>query len=122
MTHVRLRRRYTCTPWRRLIAAAPDRIIRGGDCPHLSLHDKEGSIQLFKPLVDRVPDARTRARILADNPQALFGFTCSAQAGMRTPGQAACRAALWITSSSAGFTSRWNRSSVSITTSFGVCA
>ena len=33
---------------------------------------------------------------------------------------AACREALWITSSSAGLMWRWNVSSVSITTSFGV--
>lgn len=60
---------------RALVAAAPDRIIWGSDYPHLSFHDKVGSIQLFNLLADWVPDARTRARILVDNPQALFGFT-----------------------------------------------
>jgi len=59
---------------RALVAAAPDRIIWGSDYPHLSFHDKVGSIQLFNLLADWVPDGRTRARILVDNPKALFGF------------------------------------------------
>ena len=59
---------------RALVAAAPDRIIWGSDYPHLSFHDKVGSIQLFNLLAGWVPDARTRARILVDNPRALFGF------------------------------------------------
>ncbi len=59
---------------RALVDAAPDRIIWGSDYPHLSFHDKVGSIQLFNLLADWVPDQRTRARILVDNPKALFGF------------------------------------------------
>jgi predicted TIM-barrel fold metal-dependent hydrolase len=59
---------------RALIAAAPDRIIWGSDYPHLSFHDKVGSIQLFNLLAEWAPDDATRRRILADNPAALFGF------------------------------------------------
>ena len=58
-----------------LIAAAPDRIIWGSDYPHLSFHDKVGSIQLFNLLAGWAPDEATRRRILVDNPRALFGFT-----------------------------------------------
>jgi 2-pyrone-4,6-dicarboxylate lactonase len=59
---------------RALVAAAPDRIIWGSDYPHLSFHDEVGSIQLFNLLADWVPDERVRARILVENPKALFGF------------------------------------------------
>jgi 2-pyrone-4,6-dicarboxylate lactonase len=59
---------------RALIAAAPDRLIWGSDYPHLSFADKVGSVQLFNLLADWAPDEATRRRILADNPDALFGF------------------------------------------------
>jgi predicted TIM-barrel fold metal-dependent hydrolase len=59
---------------RALIATAPNRIIWGSDYPHLSFHDKVGSIQLFNMLAQWAPDEATRRRILVDNPQALFGF------------------------------------------------
>jgi predicted TIM-barrel fold metal-dependent hydrolase len=57
-----------------LIAAAPDRIIWGSDYPHLSFADHVGSVELFNKLLEWAPDAADRRRILADNPQALFGF------------------------------------------------
>jgi predicted TIM-barrel fold metal-dependent hydrolase len=59
---------------RALIATRPDRIIWGSDYPHLSFHDKVGSIQLFNLLGEWAPDDETRRRILVDNPRALFGF------------------------------------------------
>lgn len=59
---------------RALIAAAPDRVIWGSDYPHLSFHDKVGSVQLFNLLARWAPDATTRERILVRNPAALFGF------------------------------------------------
>lgn len=59
---------------RALIAAAPDRILWGSDYPHLSFHDKVGSVQLFNLLATWAPDEATRRRILVQNPAALFGF------------------------------------------------
>ncbi len=59
---------------RALIAAVPDRIIWGSDYPHLSFHDKLGSVQVFNVLAEWAPDEATRRRILVDNPAALFGF------------------------------------------------
>jgi predicted TIM-barrel fold metal-dependent hydrolase len=57
-----------------LIATAPDRLIWGSDYPHLSFHDKVGTIGLFNKLAEWAPDAAMRASILADNPARLFGF------------------------------------------------
>lgn len=59
---------------RALIEAAPDRIIWGSDYPHLSFADKVGSVELFNRLGEWAPDEASRRRILADNPQRLFGF------------------------------------------------
>jgi 2-pyrone-4,6-dicarboxylate lactonase len=58
-----------------LIATVPDQLIWGSDYPHLSFHDKVGSIQLYNKLAEWAPDAAMRKRILADNPARLFGFT-----------------------------------------------
>jgi 2-pyrone-4,6-dicarboxylate lactonase len=58
-----------------LIATVPDQLIWGSDYPHLSFHDRVGSIQLYNKLAEWAPDAATRKRILADNPARLFGFT-----------------------------------------------
>lgn len=57
-----------------LIAAAPDQLIWGSDFPHLSFHDKVGTIGLYNKLADWAPDAAMRRRILADNPARLFEF------------------------------------------------
>jgi 2-pyrone-4,6-dicarboxylate lactonase len=57
-----------------LIAMAPDQLIWGSDFPHLSFHDKVGTIQLYNMLGQWAPDAAIRKRILADNPARLFEF------------------------------------------------
>ena len=59
---------------RALIEAVPDRIIWGSDYPHLSFADKVGSVELFNLLAQWAPDGAIRRKILADNPQRLFGF------------------------------------------------
>jgi 2-pyrone-4,6-dicarboxylate lactonase len=57
-----------------LIANVPDQLIWGSDFPHLSFHDKVGTIALYNKLADWAPDPAMRQRILADNPARLFGF------------------------------------------------
>jgi 2-pyrone-4,6-dicarboxylate lactonase len=57
-----------------LIATIPDRVIWGSDFPHLSFHDKVGTIQLYNELTAWAPDASMQKRILTDNPARLFGF------------------------------------------------
>ena len=59
---------------RALIATAPEQMIWGSDFPHLSFHDKVGTIELYNKLMDWAPDAAMRQRILADNPARLFEF------------------------------------------------
>ena len=58
---------------RALIEVVPDRIIWGSDYPHLSFADKVGSVELFNLLAQWADEAQRR-KILADNPQRLFGF------------------------------------------------
>jgi 2-pyrone-4,6-dicarboxylate lactonase len=63
------------TPFARaLIETVPGQLIWGSDYPHLSFHDRVGTIQLYNKLAEWAPDAATRARILVDNPARLFGF------------------------------------------------
>src|ERR1051326_6300390 len=63
------------TPFARaLIETVPDQLIWGSDYPHLSFHDKVGTIGLYNKLAEWAPDPATRQRILADNPARLFGF------------------------------------------------
>ncbi len=57
-----------------LIAAAPGQLIWGSDFPHLSFHDRVGTIQLYNLLAEWAPDPATRGGILSDNPARLFGF------------------------------------------------
>ncbi len=57
-----------------LMGTVPDQLIWGSDFPHLSFHDKVGSIQLYNLLADWAPDATMRKKILVDNPTRLFGF------------------------------------------------
>jgi 2-pyrone-4,6-dicarboxylate lactonase len=57
-----------------LVATAPGQLIWGSDYPHLSFHDKVGTVELYNKLADWAPDADTRQRILASNPARLFGF------------------------------------------------
>ena len=57
-----------------LIGRVPDQLIWGSDFPHLSFHDKVGTIQLYNLLGEWAPDEALRKRILVDNPARLFGF------------------------------------------------
>jgi predicted TIM-barrel fold metal-dependent hydrolase len=57
-----------------LMERAPEQLIWGSDFPHLSFHDRVGTIQLYNLLGEWVPDPKLRKRILADNPARLFGF------------------------------------------------
>ena len=57
-----------------LIERVPEQLIWGSDFPHLSFHDRVGTIQLYNLLAEWAPDPKTRQRILADNPARLFGF------------------------------------------------
>jgi 2-pyrone-4,6-dicarboxylate lactonase len=57
-----------------LISRVPDQLIWGSDFPHLSFHDKVGTIQLYNLLGQWAPDPAMRKRILTDNPARLFGF------------------------------------------------
>jgi predicted TIM-barrel fold metal-dependent hydrolase len=58
-----------------LIATAPEQLIWGSDFPHLSFHDRVGTIQLYNQLGEWAPSGATRKLILADNPARLFGFS-----------------------------------------------
>jgi 2-pyrone-4,6-dicarboxylate lactonase len=58
-----------------LMERAPGQLIWGSDFPHLSFHDRVGTIQLYNLLGEWAPDSAMRQRILTDNPARLFGFT-----------------------------------------------
>jgi 2-pyrone-4,6-dicarboxylate lactonase len=58
-----------------LMAEVPDQLIWGSDFPHLSFHDRVGTIQLYNLLGEWAADSEMRTRILADNPARLFGFS-----------------------------------------------
>lgn len=61
---------------RALVAANPDRLVWGSDWPHVG-HAAETiprEADLLRLLFACVPDEATRARILVDNPAALYGF------------------------------------------------
>ncbi len=57
-----------------LIERVPEQLIWGSDFPHLSFHDRVGTVQLYNLLAEWAPDPATRQRILADNPARFFGF------------------------------------------------
>ena len=57
-----------------LMARAPEQLIWGSDFPHLSFHDRVGTIQLYNLISEWAPDPGLRKLILADNPARLFGF------------------------------------------------
>ena len=57
-----------------LMATVPAQLIWGSDFPHLSFHDRVGTIRLYNKLGEWAPDEKTRKLILADNPVRLFGF------------------------------------------------
>jgi predicted TIM-barrel fold metal-dependent hydrolase len=58
-----------------LVAAAPQRLVWGTDWPHVMKKKRMANDGELADLVERwIPDARTRARILVDNPAELYGF------------------------------------------------
>ena len=57
-----------------LMDRAPDQLLWGSDYPHLSFHDRVGSIQLYNLLGTWAPDPALREKILTQNPARLFGF------------------------------------------------
>lgn len=61
---------------RALVARRPDRLIWGSDWPHVNMNGRTmpNDGDLLDLLLDWVPDAATRDRILADNPARLFGL------------------------------------------------
>jgi predicted TIM-barrel fold metal-dependent hydrolase len=62
-------------PARRLIAAAPERMIWGTDWPHAMKKKPMANDGNLADLLERwAPDAATRKRILVDNPAKLYGF------------------------------------------------
>lgn len=61
---------------RALIEAAPARVVWASNWPHGAVKGtKPDTRGLFRILEQWAPDARTRARILVDNPAELYGFT-----------------------------------------------
>lgn len=60
---------------RKLIEAAPDRVVWGSDWPHPSAREKmPDDGDLADMLGQWAPDATDRRRILVDNPTRLYGF------------------------------------------------
>ncbi|WPB55660.1 amidohydrolase family protein [Xylophilus sp. GOD-11R] len=58
---------------RRLIEAAPDRVLWGSDWPHVNLHqDMPDTAALLNLLARWAPDEALRRRILVDNPGRLY--------------------------------------------------
>ena len=57
-----------------LIGRVPDQLIWGSDFPHLSFHDRVGTIQLYNLLGQWAAEPAMRKRILVDNPARLFDF------------------------------------------------
>ena len=60
------------------IKAAPERVVWGSDWPHPTEQDKPNDATLFDLLTEWAPDAAQRQRILATNPEALYGFAKTA--------------------------------------------
>ena len=62
-------------PARKLIAAAPERMIWGSDWPHAMKKIRMANDGELADLLERwAPDAAVRKRILVDNPATLYGF------------------------------------------------
>lgn len=59
---------------RALAKHAPERMLWASDWPHPSLDEPPDDAQFLDLLLDWVDDEATRARILVDNPAALYGF------------------------------------------------
>jgi predicted TIM-barrel fold metal-dependent hydrolase len=60
---------------RALVAAAPDRVLWGTDWPHPNVRHMPDDGDLVDLLVDLIPDAATRTRVLVENPAALYDFS-----------------------------------------------
>jgi predicted TIM-barrel fold metal-dependent hydrolase len=58
-----------------LVTARPDRLLWGSDWPHVNIPGPmPNSAEFLDLLLDWVPDATIRNRILVDNPARLYGF------------------------------------------------
>jgi 2-pyrone-4,6-dicarboxylate lactonase len=58
-----------------LVAAAPQRLVWGTDWPHVIKKKPMANDGDMADLLERgIPDTKTRARVLADNPAELYGF------------------------------------------------
>lgn len=64
-----------------LVRHAPERLVWGSDWPHVNLDGREmpNDGDLLDLMLDWVPDAATRKRILVDNPCRLYGFPAPAK-------------------------------------------
>src|SRR5581483_11829091 len=56
------------------LKAAPERMVWGSDWPHPTEADKPDDAALFDLVAQWAPDAKTRHRILVENPATLYGF------------------------------------------------
>lgn len=54
--------------------AAPERMIWASNWPHVSVRDLPDDAMLLDLLLDWVPDAAARHRVLVENPASLYGF------------------------------------------------
>jgi predicted TIM-barrel fold metal-dependent hydrolase len=67
---------------RKLIRATPERMLWGTDWPHVMLKGAMPNDGDLADLIERwVPDARSRQRILVDNPAELYGFAAEERLG-----------------------------------------
>lgn len=57
-----------------LVKRAPDRMVWATNWPHPMRTPRPDDAQLLDMLLDWVPDAATRTKILVDNPARLYGF------------------------------------------------
>lgn len=53
----------------------PDRVVWGGDWPHVTETHTPDDVDLLRLLTEWVPEEAARKRILVDNPAQLYGFT-----------------------------------------------
>ena len=61
-----------------LVAAAPQRLVWGTDWPHVMKKKPMANDGDMADLLERwIPDAKTRARVLVDNPAELYGFAAN---------------------------------------------
>lgn len=59
------------------VKAAPERMVWGSNWPHPNESVKPDDAALFDLMAQWAPNPKTRNRILAENPEALYGFTKS---------------------------------------------